>query len=151
MRGYFVLLTTATILLVNTDLAHATSQNNLADFNEEFSVANTETANIGKRFLLRYQSEDEEERKAIVLKRLIKVERKSNAVEITPNNLNRIINVEKLDEVLDPKRADELLDKGKLGGWLSKADLNKALKGSVAEKKEVFTNWLNDKRATQGW
>ncbi|OWY93064.1 hypothetical protein PHMEG_00037675 [Phytophthora megakarya] len=67
------------------------------------------------------------------------------------NEKRSIFNVEKLDDALDPKRADELLDEGKLSGWLSKTALNKALKGSVAEKKEVFTNRLNDKRATQGW
>ncbi|OWZ04573.1 hypothetical protein PHMEG_00023502 [Phytophthora megakarya] len=148
MRGYYTIAATVTILLGSCDFVSA-GQNNLADFNGVFSVKNTETADIGKRFLRTYQSEYDEERKALELERLVKAKRQSNAIKITPSNLNRIFNVEKLDEALDPKRAEKLLDEGKLGGWLGKADLDTVLGGKVAQKKEVFSKWRADQRSAE--
>ncbi|OWZ03790.1 hypothetical protein PHMEG_00024421 [Phytophthora megakarya] len=151
MRGYFALLATATtILFASSDFVASAGENNEAGFNEVYSVKTSETGNTDQRFVRRFESEDDEERRVVELQRLIKANRQSNAVKITSSNLKRIINTERLDETLDPKRAEKLLGEGKLlGGWLGKAELDTVLDGTFAQKKEVFSKWGADQRSAE--
>ncbi|OWY96943.1 RxLR effector protein, partial [Phytophthora megakarya] len=152
MRVYLALLASATILLGNTDRVALASQFKLTGVNRADSAKTVEATSDNKRFLLgKHTSENTEERWAISnnisgnLRRWAKANRQqqSNAIPITPQNIDEILEIQKLDAALNPEKAEKLVAAGFLG-WLGKADLDQAMSRNMDVKKAVFAKWRND-------
>ncbi|POM74402.1 Avirulence protein (Avh) [Phytophthora palmivora] len=128
MRASCILLATATIFLACSDIASSASASKLAAVDDVYSTKTDTTASTRKRVLRGFE-------------RIIQQPIKLNS----PEKIDKVLGVKKLDELLDPTRADALLAKNKLGGWIEKAALDKVRSGTMDEKKEVLSSWRRSK------
>ncbi|POM74291.1 Putative RxLR effector [Phytophthora palmivora] len=128
MRASCILLATATIFLACSDIASSASASKLAAVDDVYSTKTDDIASTRKRVLRAF-------------KRIIPQPKKLNS----PEKIDKILEVKKLDELLDPARADLLLAKNKLGGWIEKATLDKVRSGTLVEKKGILSSWRRSK------